>query len=232
MPIVALCGQKGGTGKTTTALSVAAELRTRDRRVLVVDADPQGSARTWGSVAAEAGRSGPVIVAMGAQMHTPGQIDDVARAYDFTVIDCPPSNGSVQRSALMACDLAVFPCGPSALDAWALAESLELVQKAQEFRPALRAVVLITRRVVGTTLGAGARETLSTGGLRVLRSELCHRIAYQEAIAAGRGVTDYAPNDAAATEVRALVDELLKELPNGKANAARPTEKTTARRRR
>lgn len=232
MAIVALCGQKGGTGKTTTALAIAAELKARGRRVLVVDADPQGSARTWGSVAAEAGRSGPVIVAMGAQMHAPGQLDDVSGGYDFTVIDCPPSNGSIQRSALMVANLAVFPCGPSALDAWALAESLELVQKAREFRPDLHAVVLITRRVVGTTLGAGARETLSTSGLPVLRTELCHRIAYQEAIAAGRGVAEYAPQDAAAAEVRALVDELLKELANGKANAVRPVAKAAARRRR
>lgn len=232
MPTVALCGQKGGTGKTTTALAIASELKARGRRVLVVDADPQGSARTWGSVGTEAGRPVPAVVAMGSQMHAPGQLDDVAQAYDYAIIDCPPSNGSVQRSALMACDLAVFPCGPSALDAWALAESLELVQKAQEYRPELRAVVLITRRVVGTSLGAGARETLAASGLPVLRSELCHRIAYQEAIAAGQGVTEYAPHDAAASEVSALVNELLKELADGKAkNAHRATTKAAARRR-
>lgn len=232
MATLALCGQKGGTGKTTTAIAIAAELKARGRRVLLVDADPQGSVRTWSAVATEAGRSAPAVVAMGAQMHAPGQLDDVARGYDFAIVDCPPSNGGVQRSALMSCDLAVFTCGPSALDAWALTESLELVAKAKELRPELLAVVLITRRVVGTTLGQGARETLAASGLRVLGSELCHRIAYQEAIAAGLGVAQYAPRDEAATEVRSLVDELLKELAQhdqGKAN--RGATKATRRRR-
>jgi chromosome partitioning protein len=45
--IIAVCGQKGGTGKTTTAYSIAAEMVSRGRKVLLVDADPQGSARTW-----------------------------------------------------------------------------------------------------------------------------------------------------------------------------------------
>ena len=42
MSVIALCGQKGGTGKTTTAIAVAAELYARGQRVLIVDADPQG----------------------------------------------------------------------------------------------------------------------------------------------------------------------------------------------
>lgn len=230
MSIVAFCGQKGGTGKTTAAISVAAELLERRRRVLLVDADPQASARTWADVAAEAARPAPVVVAMGAKMHTPGQLDDLVRSYDVTVIDCPPSNGDVQRSALMACTLAVIPCGPSALDAWALAESVELAAKAQTVRPELRVAALITRKVVGTTIGDGARATLIKAGVRVLRSELCARIAYQEAPAAGQGVAQYAPHDLAALEVRTLVTEILEELDHGK-KAHHRAKKTAARRR-
>ena len=103
--------------------------------------------------------------------------------------------------------------------------------KAQELRPELRAVVLITRRVVGTTLGSGARDMLAASGLRILRSELCHRIAYQEAIAAGQGVAQYAPRDDAAREVRSLVDELLKELGNGQGKADGAATKASRRRR-
>ncbi len=49
---------------------------------------------------------------------------------------------------------------------------------------------------------------LEGGGLPILDAELAYRVAYQEALAAGQGVTAYAPKDAAAAEVRALVDEL------------------------
>jgi chromosome partitioning protein len=227
--IVAMCGQKGGSGKTTAALAAASELLARGKRVLLVDADPQGSVRTWADVAAEAEHPAPTVVAMGAQMHKPGQLDDLAAAYDLTIIDCPPRHGEIQRAALMIADLAVLPCGPSAVDAWAMAESVELVQKAQALRPELRAVALITRRISRTTIGAGAREALRATGLRVMRAELYSRVAYQEAPAAGLGVAQYAPRDKAAREVNRFVDELMKELANGKKAANRA--KKAARRR-
>ena len=227
-----MCGQKGGSGKTTAAIAAAAEFVAQGHRVLLVDADPQASARTWADVAAEAGHPSPTVIAMGAQMHKPGQLDEIAATYDVTVIDCPPRHGEIQRSALMIADLAVLPCGPSAVDAWALAESVELVNEAQSIRSGLRAVILITRRVFGTTIGANAREALSATGLPVMHSEFFARVAYQEAPAAGLGVAQYAPTDKAATEVREFVTELWKEFSSGSTEAQNRGKKTPARRKR
>jgi chromosome partitioning protein len=212
MSIVAFCGQKGGTGKTTTAVSVCAEFVARGFKVLLVDADPQGSARTWVDVATEAEQPVPHVVAMGERMHTPGQLDLLAEDYDYVVIDCPPSNGEVQKSALMICTLAVLPCGPSAFDAWALDESVELAKSAQGVRPELEVVGLITKKKGRTTIGTGARAVLIKTGLRVLRSELNDRVVYQEFPAAGKGVAQYAPTDQAAAEVKALAGEIIDEL--------------------
>lgn len=214
---IAFCGQKGGSGKTTTAIAVAAELVARGgRQVLLVDADPQGSARTWADVAVERGHRAPTVVAMGAAMHQPGQLDRLARGYDITVIDCPPRHGDIHRAALMIADLAILPCGPTAMDVWALAESVALITQATTIRPELKALALVTRKIRRTTLGQGARDAMGAAGLKVMQTELCYRVAYQEAPAAGLGVTEYAPKDQAAVEVRALVDELLEELAYGK----------------
>lgn len=206
--ILAFVGQKGGVGKSTSAVCVAGELVRLGRSVLVVDADPQGTARTWAEVASEAGRPAPTIAAMGATMHRPDQLPKLRAGFDRVVIDCPPRAGDVQRSALMVADVAVLPCGPSAADAWALAGSLELVAEARSLRPELVAAVLLTRVQSHTALGRGAREVLAESGLPVLRAALGYRVAYAEAVAAGMGVTEYAPGDLAATEVRALVVEL------------------------
>src|SRR5262249_16225733 len=127
----------------------------------------------------------------------------------FVIIDSPPRHGDIQRSALMVADLAVLPCGPSAADAWALASSLELLAEARTLRPALQGCILITRKQGRTVIGKRAREALVASELPVLRTELGYRIAYQEAVGAGQGVTTYAPSDVAAVEVRNLVDELL-----------------------
>jgi chromosome partitioning protein len=208
--IIALTGQKGGVGKSTTAVSLAAYALERGLRVLLVDADPQGTVRTWGEVANESGREAPTIVAMGATMHRAGQLLALAEAYDVTVIDCPPRHGDVQRAALMVADVAVLPCGPSAADAWALAEAVEVVNDARSLRENLKACVVITRKQGRTALAKNARAVLESTGLPVLASELGYRIAYQEAMAAGVGVTAFSPRDPAAREIRSLFDELTR----------------------
>ena len=206
--IIAFAGQKGGIGKSTTAVCLAVAAMQRKQSVLLVDADPQGTVRTWGDVAGEAGHTAPTVVAMGATMHRPEQLPRVVGGFDLTVIDCPPRHGDIQRSALMVADVAVLPCGPSAVDAWALAASLDVVREARTLRDTLRACILITRKQGRTALGKGARAVLAGSGLAVLETELGHRVAYQEALAMGRGATSHAPRDPSAREMFNLLDEL------------------------
>ena len=61
--IVAFAGQKGGVGKSTTAVCLAVAALEAGSRVLLVDADPQGTVRTWGEVAAERKRPAPTVIA-------------------------------------------------------------------------------------------------------------------------------------------------------------------------
>jgi chromosome partitioning protein len=206
--IVAFAGQKGGVGKSTTAVCLAVAALESGSRVLLVDADPQGTVRTWGEVAAERKRPAPTVIAMGASMHKAGQLGDLAASYDMTFIDCPPRHGEVQRSALMVADVVVLPCGASAADAWALASSLEVVREARAMRDELLACVLITRKQGRTALGKGARKVLEATGLPVLETELGSRIAYQESLAAGQGITTFAPRDAGSREITDLLEEL------------------------
>ncbi len=220
--IVALTGQKGGVGKSTLAICLAAELLHRRRKVLLVDADPQGTVRTWGEVAAEAGQPLPSIVSMGSTMHRPEQLPTVRQGYDDVVIDCPPRHGDIQRSALMVADIALLPCGPSSADAWALAASIDLVNEARALRPALEVRIVITRKQGRTALGRAARDELAKSGIDLLKTEVGYRVAFAEALGAGQGVTAYAPRDAAAAETRALVAELLHwEKKSGAAAAGR-----------
>lgn len=234
--IVAVAGQKGGTGKSTIAVCLADEAASRGRAVLLVDADPQGTVRTWAALAAEDVQTSkrpdaytePTVVAMGETMHRPDQLPRLAVGFADVIIDLPPRHGTVQRSALMVADLALLPCGPSAADAWALATSIELVLEAQTIRPELLAVVAITRKQSRTALGKGAREALAEGGLPILSTELGYRIAYQEALAAGMGAARYAPRDAAAAEVRDLFNELVRNT-NGQGQAQGKRAKATTR---
>lgn len=217
--ILACVGQKGGIGKSTIAITLAAEGLARGLKVLLVDGDRQATARTWAATAAEHEHPAPTVIAMDHTMHRPGQLDTVAAGYDLTIIDCPARIGEVPASALMMADLALLPTGPSGADTWALAETLDLLEKARTLRPALRAAIVINKQT-RTALGRGVREALSSTGVPVFATELFSRVAYQEAINLGQGVAQYDRGSSAAAEVRRLFDEVMSgDKPDAQARA-------------
>jgi len=220
MGAIAFVGQKGGMGKTTAALVLASELHARGRKVLLVDADPQGSSRVWADVMAELGKVPPTVVAADETMHKSRALAVAMAEHEYTVIDCPPQLGAIQRAALMVCDLAVVPCGQSEIDGWSMTPSVKLMRAAIEARSGLSAVVLLTRTQAQTKLGRTARDILTPLGVPLLKAELGYRNGYQAFPGAGCSATEYAPaGDPMVAEVRAFVTETLKELRRAQASA-------------
>ncbi len=217
--IIACAGQKGGVGKTTTAISIAVEAQERGLRVLLVDGDPQGTVRVWHGVAQESGHTAPMVMLFGETMHK--ELPPIARDFDLVLVDCPPAIAEVQRSALLVADTVILPCGPTAQDAWSLLRTVKLIEEARKRRPRLDTRILINRVKAGTALGRGARDVMLKFGEDVMATEIHDRVAYPEAIAEGRGVTTYAPHSEAADEVRALVDELVPAKTKGKKRNGR-----------
>lgn len=203
---VALCGQKGGAGKTTLAISLAAEWHNRGYRTLLVDLDPQGTATTWGDIAAEVGVPGPTVVGMGDAVRT--RLPDIAVDYDMVVIDCPPRAGKRTVGALMVADLAVLPCAASPADLWALSEALDVVGQAQSLRPDLRVRIALNQVLVSSTLGQQIEEALSDLEVERMRKIVHHRVEMARTLATGQGVTVARSSSLAAEEVRRWVDEV------------------------
>jgi chromosome partitioning protein len=212
--ILSLVSQKGGSAKSTLAVSIAWELLARGSKVLLVDTDPQQTVREVGAVAAAANRPAPTIVAMGKDLFRPDQLPRLAKAFDHVIIDTPGRSGDVQSAALLVSDLALIPVGQSAADMWAISTTLEVVQKARDLRlmhggSELKSALVITRRLPRTALGKALRTTLKDSETPLFTAETSARVAWQECLGAGLGVAQYAPRDAAAKELRSLVDELL-----------------------
>jgi len=205
MPIITLCGSKGGSGKSTIAINLAAEWHRRGRRTLLVDADPQGTACTWREVAAERGCDAPPVTAVGDALRS--DVPRIAAGHEVTVIDTAGRQSKRLVGALMISDLALIPCQPGATDMWAVSTSLEAAAEARELRPSLQ-VVLVVNGKTATAIGKSARKALAGLGVPVLRAELGQRVAFAEAPASGKGITGYQPGSVAAYELRTLADEI------------------------
>jgi chromosome partitioning protein len=210
---IAVAGLKGGIGKSTITLNLATCLHRAGHKVLIVDADPQGTCRTWSAKAAEAGHDGPPVVAIEGKTLRK-DLARVAEGFDVVVIDSPPRMGTESRAAMLVADLVVLPTVPGAADTWALTETLVVLEDARGIRPELRAVVVLNR-TDRTTLARLTREAVETLGATVLDEGLGARVAFGEAMLAGLGVVDYSPDSDAALEVRRLTKAALAAMTEG-----------------
>jgi chromosome partitioning protein len=205
---IALVSQKGGVGKSSLAVSIAWELAARGSSVLVVDGDPQGTARIAREVALEGGKSPPAAVALGKDMCKPENLRAMEK-FDHVVIDTPAKLGDVQRAALMLADVALVPVSQSGAEIWGNTDTIALISQAQMINSGLKGALVFVRKLPSTALGKHARAILEDGELPVFVAETTFRVAWQEAITAGMGIAQYAPRDKGAKELQAIVDELL-----------------------
>ena len=125
---IAVLNQKGGSGKTTIATNLAHVLKLADSKVLLVDSDPQGSARDWNEA-----NNGQVLPVVGLDRETlPTDLKAISAGYDFVVIDGAPQIAKLSAAAVKAADLILIPVQPSPYDIWAASDLVELIQARQE----------------------------------------------------------------------------------------------------
>lgn len=206
--IVGILSQKGGVGKSTISINLAATLAARGKRVLLIDADPQGSAMAWSS-ARDGDPLFPVIGMAKPTLHK--DLPEVARDYDHVIIDGAPRVNDLGRAAIIASDLVVIPVQPSPYDVWAAAETVQLVREAQQFKPALKAVFVINRKIANTAIGRDVVGALAQfDDVPVLTATLTQRVVYAESAGAGLSVAETSPGSEGAREVERLADEIVR----------------------
>jgi chromosome partitioning protein len=207
--IIAVVNQKGGAGKTTIALNLAAALAAEHKRVLLVDADPQQTAQDWAAV-----RSSPppfqVVGLAKPVLHR--DLPQMAADYDHVVIDGAPRNYEVARSAIAAADLVLIPVQPSGADFWASRETVGLVKEAHGFKETQKSVFVVSRKIGRSVLGRDIADALAEFEIPILHAGTTQRVVYAEALTGGSTVIEQQPRGAAADEIRAILAELREDV--------------------
>jgi chromosome partitioning protein len=203
--VIAILNQKGGVGKTTLAVHLATALARKKRSVILLDADPQGSALDW-AAARQGNPLFPVVGLPKSSIHK--ELPTLAASYDIVVIDGPPRVYDVARSAIMAADLVLVPVQPSPYDVWAAKEIIDLLTEASVFKPSIRKAFVINRKIANTAIGRDVAQALSDYPIPVLSSAICQRVAFAESATQGLTVYELDPDMLASQEMDALAAEV------------------------
>jgi chromosome partitioning protein len=204
--IVGLLNQKGGVGKTTIAVNLAASLARAGARVLLIDADPQGSALDW----AAAREGEPLFAVVGlprATVHK--EIGTIGQGYDHVIIDGPPRVTDLARSAIMASDLVLIPVQPSPYDIWAAGEVVKLIDEARVYKENLKSVFVVNRKIANTAIARDVDEALASYPIPALVNRITQRVIFAEAAAQGKAVHEIDADGPAAAEIEAVKGELM-----------------------
>lgn len=226
--VISVANQKGGCGKTTMAMNLAACFGRASFKVLLIDADPQASAMQWRNNSEESALPFHIQPYPFPTIHKelPSQFDQAG--YDLVLIDCPPGaavgvdrKSDITRSALLASHAVLMPVRPTPLDYQAAALILPLLQDISFLRQdaPLKVLLVINGKVptktrLGAEAHAAAEAIFAADGItiNVLRTEICNRQTFAEAPAVGQAVLDYAPDSKASLEMQQLAKEIIECL--------------------
>lgn len=197
--ILTVGGLKGGVGKSTSAVFLAAGL-TRSGRTLLVDADPQGSILGWSE---QAGASFPAVIAWPVR-DLGARVAQVAADYAHVVIDTGPAHEQLLRQALTVSERLLLPISPSLLDVREIGRAMQLVDDLGPVRLPLDVRLVLTRVRAGTASARDARTGLLEQHLPLLTAQVGMREMYAQAW--GSTPTDLA-------EYEHVLAELLAPVP-------------------
>jgi len=218
MPTIAIISQKGGAGKTTLALHLAAAAQDAGRVALIIDTDPQATASQWAAWRQDA----PPEVIDSPPPRLAAKVEAAqGQGANFIVIDTPPHADSAARAAVEVADLVLIPCRPSAFDLSAIQTTAKLVQLLR--KPAF--VVFTAGSPNAPRVYQEAGELVEGFGTPPCPIQIPDRAVYRHASGEGRTVMEYEPAGKAADDIRQLYAWTCRQVG---LSAPRQTRKRTA----
>lgn len=215
--IIIVTNQKGGAGKTNTAVHLAGTAVRRNLKTLLIDADKQGTATKW---VAQAEEGSPYkIRVMGlamAEAKIAQEVKQYVDDYELIIVDCPPSVDSpIPQVMLMIADLAIVPIVPKPGDLWASTDLLELAERAMALNPELKVRLLGSNVIANLAMSKHSLNSMAEmrASAPLFNSRLHQRTAYVESMLVGDSVHYFgSAAKTAVAEIEDLFDEVAEVL--------------------
>lgn len=212
MPVIGVCNQKGGSGKSSTAVHLARWLQSQSDAVFVIDSDGQRTSSLWLSSLSQ-----PIPVAI---IPDPNELLErlpiLATEHEWLIVDAPGTLAEATRAIVLWSDLVLIPCQPTGVDLASAADTVRLIKQARAIRKgAPQAAIFLNRAIKGTRLKQEAFTVLkAVPDLNVLSEVIHQRQIIADAFGQGATVFDLTGDaaQAAQAEYSRLFKTILKSL--------------------
>jgi chromosome partitioning protein len=204
MAVIALVTQKGGCGKTTLATCLAVVAHHLGRQVVILDADPQGTASQWWENREE---KTPALLQVKGEEIARAVTVAHEQGFDLVLIDTPARAEPINAAAIQVADFCLLPCQPSLADMRAQAPTVQALTRLEK-----HGAFILTRCPARGSRTHEAERGLLVFGLPVAPVTIGNRAAYSDAYGRSLGVTEYEPSGKAAEEIRTLWRWLLHKM--------------------
>ncbi len=207
MKTIVIANQKGGSGKSTITVHLAAAAdHANDGPAVISDTDPQGTTSDWFNQRKKSGFHSPLYAPLALNELT-GKIRELSQAgAAYLFIDTAPSVGAVNAGLFAVADMILIPLNPTPADLRALVKGLPLIR--QSGRPFQ---FVLSRVRPNLRNNEGAAMALEALGL-VLPTRIHERVIYAETFAHGKTALEIEPNGTAAKEIMALWQQLREKI--------------------
>lgn len=209
--IILIGSQKGGCGKSTISVNIAAELVRQEKDIILVDSDRQGTSANW-ICDRNKQVNIPIIHCIQKFDNIRETLLDLDKRYEFVLVDTAGRDSRELRTGMTTADILLVPFRPSQPDLDTLPKLVEIITEAKDINPKLRAVAMITLAPTNPIVNEiqEAKEYLKDfPELFLANTVVRDRKVYRDCMAEGKSVVEV-NNLKAKNEIKYLVKELLK----------------------
>lgn len=205
--VITIAQQKGGSGKTTLAVTLAVALVRAGKSVALLDTDPQGSLGRWFMARRERLGAAGMEFSTASAWGVAYECEKLRGVADYVIVDTPPKVDADLRPALREADIILIPVASSHVDLWATEGVLDLARREHK-----AAIIVLNRARPGTRLGAEVATAAAALNVPVTQAQLANRVIYAETLGQGLSASEGKASPQVRAEIAALLDEVVQAM--------------------